>query len=89
MSKRIRIFDNYKINKKAMGVEIITESEVDNKETLRKHNNLNSMSDDNTTEKELLQMIANNTNRTSKNLAFWFWLMMIMTVISILTNIRW
>ena len=72
-----------------MGVEIITESEVDNKETLRKHNNHNSMSDDNTTEKELLQMIANNTNRTAKNLAFWFWLTMIMTVISILTNIRW
>ncbi len=67
-----------------MGLEINTESETEHQETIRKHEkniskhgNKDTLFDNNLTEKELLQMIAKDTNRTAKNVAFYFWVSMI------------
>ena len=60
-----------------MGLEINTESETEHQETIRKHDNKDILFDNNLTEKELLQMIAKDTNRTAKNVAFYFWVSMI------------
>ena len=60
-----------------MGLEINTESETEHQETIRKHGNKDTLFDNNLTEKELLQMIAKDTNRTAKNVAFYFWVSMI------------
>ena len=62
-----------------MGVEINTETETDHLETIRKHENNDTMSYKNKSEKELLHMIAKDTNRTAKNVAFYFWI----TIISV------
>jgi hypothetical protein len=64
-----------------MGLEINSESETEHQETIRKHDNNDTLFDENTTEKELLQMIAKDTNRTSKNIAFFFWITMISIVV--------
>jgi hypothetical protein len=67
-----------------MGLEINSESETEHQETIRKHeknirkhDNKDILFDNNLTEKELLQMIAKDTNRTAKNVAFYFWVSMI------------
>ena len=39
---------------------------------------------DNLNEKELLQMIAKDTSRTAKNVAFYFWITMILVCFSVL-----
>ena len=45
---------------------------------------------DNLNEKELLQMIAKDTNRTAKNVAFYFWITMIsvgFAVLAVVTEV--
>ena len=39
---------------------------------------------DNLNEKELLQMIAKDTSRTAKNVAFYFWITMILVCFAVL-----
>jgi len=55
---------------KGAGTDTKSDNQMPEKEKLHK----NKM-----TEKELLQMIAKDTNRTAKNVAFYFWI----TIISV------
>ena len=65
-----------------MGVEINTETE--HSETNRTHEYKDNMSYKYKSEKQLLQMIAKDTNRTAKNVAFFFWITMISIISSLL-----
>ena len=69
-----------------MGVEIKTESESDHQETLKKHKNskIALMFHENTTEKQLLQIIAKDTKRILGHVVFFFWITMIGLISSLL-----
>jgi len=71
-----------------MGVKINTETE--HSEINRTHEYKDNMSYKNKSENELLQMIAKDTNRTAKNVAFYFWVSMIsvgFAVLAVVTEV--